>query len=250
MKKLLIAAAAVAVLLLAGACDSQQKTVYVQNSIPEGEFVYNLPCKVVGINQDKEGKSILFLWLHGGVSDVSKHSLFEFNHLDCCAADDSVLNYLAKNGIKAVALFPVCHQASVEHAVCWNDCYEDVKRMMDAYIDKGLIDTDRIYLAGSSDGGTGTWDFVEFHPDYFAVAMAQSCGRPRKTSVPVYFFNTSSEHDCTEEVNALVEQGNPIYYKFCSEAKHGGDAAECTTEFLDKFFSYRLSMRTDASEQK
>lgn len=242
-KSLLIAAVfAVAAAVTCGCCHKAPAGTSSE-SIPEGEFVYNLPCKVVGINQDKPGKSILFLWLHGGVSDVAKHSLFEFNHLDCCAADDSVLNYLTKKGVKAIALFPVCHQASVEHAVSWYDCYSDVKAIMDAYIDKGYVDTDRIYLAGSSDGGVGTWDYVEHYPDYFAVAISQSCSRPHPTDVPVYFFNTSSESDATEAVKELTDQGCPIYYKRCPDVKHGGDAKECTEEFLDKFFSYRRSAR-------
>lgn len=207
-------------------------------SLENGEFIYNLPCKVVNIHQEKEGKSILFLWLHGGVHDTAKHNLFGFNHLDCCAADDSVLNYLQKKNIKAVALFPVCHKSELDHPVAWRDCYDDVKHIIDDYVNKDLIDTNRIYLAGSSDGGVGTWDYVETHGDLFAVAMPMSCGRPRKTSIPVYFFNTDSEDDCTELVKELVDEGNEIYYRHCAEYKHGGDAAECTEEFLDKFFSY------------
>ena len=77
-------------------------TVYIHDTIktmPEGEFVYNLPCKVVNIHQEQEGKSLLFVWLHGGVRDRQRHDLLDStpidcsSHLDCCAADDSVLNY-------------------------------------------------------------------------------------------------------------------------------------------------------------
>lgn len=243
MKRVIIAVAVLVLTVMAGSCSGPKKTAAAPESIPEGEYVFNLPCKVIGINQDKPGKSIMFLWLHGGVADVSKHSLFEFNHLDCVAADDSIVNYLTKRGIKAIALFPVCHRASVQHAVSWYDCYSDVKAIMDAFIDKGLVDTDRIYLAGSSDGGVGTWDFVEHYPDYFAVAISQSCSRPHKTTVPVYFFNTASERDATEAVKELTDQGCPIYYKRCPDVKHGGDSKECTEEFLDKYFSYRRSQR-------
>lgn len=239
MNRKIFVAATAALLITAlamSSCKTQATTA--PQAFPNGEFTYNVPCKVVNIHQEKEGKSILFLWLHGGVYDVSKHDLFGFNHLDCCAADDSVLNYLQKKGIKAVALFPVCHRAGVEHPVHWRDCYGDVKHIIDDYIAKDLIDTNRIYLAGSSDGGTGTWDYVEQHGELFAVAMAQSCGRPRKTSVPMYFYNTSSEDDCTEQVKELTDQGYDITYHHFAEYKHGGDAAVCTEEFLDKFFSY------------
>ena len=52
--------------------DVQHKTLKVHDTLtvlPEGEFTYNLPCKVVNINQEKEGKSMLFIWLNGGVKD-------------------------------------------------------------------------------------------------------------------------------------------------------------------------------------
>lgn len=208
-------------------------------SIPEGEFTYNMPCKVVGIHQEKKGKSIMFLWLHGGVHDTSKHDFYGYNHLDCCDADDSVLCYLNDKGIKAIALFPLCHLAEVGHPVDWADCYEDVRRIMDDYISKGMIDTDRIYLAGSSDGGCGTWDFVEEHEDIFAAAMPMSCERPRKCTIPVYFFNTSDEEDCTAAVDSLRAEGyTNISYKRCYDQPHGGDATECTVELLDRYFSH------------
>lgn len=207
-------------------------------SLPNGEFIYNIPCKTVYIHQELAGKSIMFLWLHGGVHDSTMHDIFETNHFDCCAADDSVLNYLQKKNIKAVCLFPVCHKSEIFHGVAWRDCWSDVKSMVDAYVDKGLVDPDRIYLAGSSDGGTGTWDYAEAHPEVFAVGLAMSCGRPRRTSLPMYFFNTRREMDCTAKVDTLVSEGYNIRYRHCPEYKHGGDAAECTEAFLDEYFSH------------
>ena len=205
--------------------------------LPEGEFTYNLPCKVVNIHQEKEGKALLFIWLHGGVGDRKMHNLLDFNHLNCCAADDSVLNYLQEKNIKSIALFPICHKAQVANCVTWRDCYYEVMKMIEDYVNKGFVDSTRIYLAGSSDGGTGTWDFLERDESPFAAAMPMSCANPRKTSIPVYFFNTKREPDCTDRVNELNKQGSKIEYKHCPQYGHGGDSAECTFEFLDRFFS-------------
>jgi len=217
------------------------KIVYVHDTItntamPEGEFVYNLPCKVVNIHQELEGKSLLFIWLHGGVKDRSMHDLFEKNHLDCCGADDSVLNYLKKENLKAIALFPICHKAENGQCVAWRDCYGDVMKMIRDLVDKGIVDRNRIYLAGSSDGGTGTWDFLQMSEHVFAAAMPMSCGNPRKTTIPVYFFNTGREPDCTSQVESLNKCGSNIAYKRCAERWHGGDDVECTHEFLDRLF--------------
>lgn len=221
-------------------------TVFVHDTIavmPEGEFVYNLPCKVVNIHQKKRGKSLLFIWLHGGVHDRQRHDLLDSypqdcpSHLDCCAADDSVLNYLQQKNMKAIALFPICHKVENTNCVAWKDCYGDVMRMIRDLVDKGVVDAKRIFLAGSSDGGAGTWDYLVMSEKVFAAAMPMSCSNPRKTTIPVYFFNTQAEPDCTSEVVLLNQQGSNIEYKHSPAKWHGRDDIECTHEFLDRFFS-------------
>ena len=232
---------AISMLLMAACCNNHQESCDNKKTevvLPEGEFTYNLPCRVVHINADKPGKAIVWLWLHGGVRDYKKHDFFEFNHLDCCDADEIILKYLKDNGIKAIALFPVCHKANNPEPVTWIDCYDDVKHIINDYVNKGLVDTKRIYVTGSSDGGRGTWDYAEHHPEMFAAAIAMSCSEPRKVDIPIYFFGTSDETDRSEEIARLIEQGVNVKYKYCLEYKHGGDAAECTPELLQEFFSY------------
>ena len=76
------------VMLMVTACSKSVTT------LPEGEFTYNVPCRVVNINTEKPGKAIVLLWLHGGVHDYKKHDFFSFNHLDCVDADERILEYL------------------------------------------------------------------------------------------------------------------------------------------------------------
>lgn len=207
--------------------------------MPNGEFIYNLPCKVVNIHQELEGKSVLFLWLHGGVRDRKKHDLFGENHLDYCEADDMILRYLESHNIKAIALFPICHKAVNPECVAWKDCFAEVKHIIDDYVSKGLVDEKRIYLAGSSDGGTGTWDYAEMHPEVFASAIAMSCNNPRNVTIPIFFYNTRDEDDCSSQVAALQKKGsNILEYKYCGDVPHGGDAAQCTDDVLDRFFGF------------
>ena len=216
-------------------------------AMPADTLTYNLPCQVISIHPEKPGKALLFLWLHGGVRDRKIHSYFKHrNHWDNCAADDSIINYLRRHDIKAIALLPMCHKADSTQCVYWDACYDDVKHMIDNLVNKGLVDAQRIYVAGSSDGGRGTWDFVAQHPEVFAAAISMSCSEPQMTSVPTYFFNTADEDDCTLLVDKLRRNGaNILDYRYCPHYRHGGDAALCTDELLSKYFSFTLSKQAD-----
>ena len=240
MKINAILCGATMVIGLLASCVTQTRTVAVEPQMPAGTFTYNLPCQIMHIHPEKPGKALLFLWLHGGVHDQKIHSFFTHpNHYDNCAADDSIVQYLERHGIKAVALFPMCHRADLTHCIKWSECWDDVRVMIDDYVDKGLVDPQRIYLAGSSDGGRGTWDYAAEHGDVFAAAISMSCSEPRVTQVPTYFFNTADESDCTMKVAELRLQGaNILVYEYCSEYEHGGDAARCTDQLLNEFFSH------------
>ena len=43
--------------------------------------------------------------------------------------------------------------------------------LLDSLSDAHLIDTDRVYITGSSGGGIGTWFYIGEYPDYFAAAL-------------------------------------------------------------------------------
>ncbi|MBQ7690370.1 MAG: prolyl oligopeptidase family serine peptidase [Muribaculaceae bacterium] len=217
--------------------DTVHDTVTV---LPAGTFTYNLPCQVVHIHPEKEGKALLFLWLHGGVTDRKFHSYSTHpNHWDYAHADDDIINYLRKTETKAIALLPMCHKADRLQCVRWQDCYADVKAMIDQYVKSGLVDPKRIYVAGSSDGGDGTWNYVSQHPQVWAAAIAMQCNGPQMTSVSTYFYNSRDEADCESQVNRLKQSGaNIIDYEHHPELGHPDDIY-CTAARLAKFFSHR-----------
>ena len=173
--------------------NATKATIYDQTN---GTFIYNLPCKVTNIHQEKPGKSILLLWLHGGVHDKTLHDLSKFNHLDCCNADDSLLTYLENKGMKAIVLMPVCHKAALDHSVDWKQCYDDVKAIMDDLINKQLVDTNRIYLVGYSYGGDGAYALACHYPGTFAAVLTIASVTPHPEYVsrehPGSWWNVSN----------------------------------------------------------
>lgn len=200
-------------------------------------FTYNLPCKVAYIHPEKKGKAILVVWLHGGVHVQKLHDLRSKNHLDFCAADDSILHYLDKKGIKAVYLMPVCYKANLPKLLTWKDCADDIKCMIDAYVQQGIVDKKRIYLTGSSDGGTGTWDLAERFGNVFAAGLALSCDVAYKVSIPMFWHSTKDDGEYSQLAQELKAKGVRLEYQYHPNYEHGRDEQICTTAFLDKFFA-------------
>lgn len=220
------------------------KIVVYDTIMPEGIFTYDLPCKIEYINSELKGKAILVFWLHGGVMDRGAHSLLNKgnNHIDerRNTGYNAISTHLRLNSIKAVYIAPICHKAANPNCVRWIDCAGEIKHIIDDYVSKGFVDPDRIFIAGSSDGGTGTWDIVEKYGDWFAAAIPMSCGRPRRTSTIVYFSSTSREGNLQGAVDILNAQGCNIKYQYYPNEKHGGDEKfSCDNDHLTKVFKHK-----------
>ena len=206
-----------------------------------GEYIYNIPCKVIVVHPELEGKALLMLWLHGGVHTPKAFTLLDSTSCSrYTTVPDTMKSYFERTGTKAIMLLPVCKHANTTDLQTWPDCWVDVKTMIDAYVDKGLVDKSRIYVSGSSDGGTGTWQYVAQHPDVFAAGIALSSSRYQEnTTIPVWWFTTADEADCTEKAKQLKASGIQVEYKHCGDAKHGGDQREITDELMDKLLSIK-----------
>ena len=217
------------------------RTQAPNSSLPvAGEYIYNIPCKVMVIHPELPGKALLMLWLHGGVHTPKAFTLLD-DSISCShytTVPDTMRSYFERTGTKAIMLLPVCKHAHTTDLQTWPDCWPDVKAMIDSYVDKGLVDPSRIYVSGSSDGGTGTWQYVTQHPDVFAAGIALSSSRYQEgTTIPVWWFTTADEADCTEQARQMKESGIQVEYKHCPDAKHGGDQREITDDLMNQLLS-------------
>ncbi len=66
--------------------------------------------------------------------------------------------------------------------------------LVDDFIKKNPIDTNRIYVTGLSMGGFGTWDAIQRRPDFFAAAVPVCGGgdtaeAPKLTKLPIWIFH-------------------------------------------------------------
>jgi len=134
---------------------SHNDTLYYRELLPE--------------NYTPQKKYPLVLFLHGAGEKGSDNSA-QLIH-----GSKMFTNPVHREKYPAIVLFPQCSKNS------WWD-YEKrsdgrgarlwaVKELLDSYLVKETVDTDRIYIMGLSMGGFGTFDLVCRFPDIFAAAI-------------------------------------------------------------------------------
>lgn len=178
-------------------------------------------------NMEKSGKALLVLWLHGGITLTPQWTsmLDGEDYFTWPKADNYIVKYIKNNGEKAVFLLPICHHSEKHPCKRWDDCASDIKKIIDDYINSGIVDKNRIYLTGSSDGGRGVWDIVRRYPHYFAAAMPLSIapGIELNDSTPIYWNTTRTEGDCSNLYYQYKKQNPNIHYWHHPDLEHGQD---------------------------
>jgi len=126
-----------------------------------------------------------------------------------------------------------------------------VKDLLDQYIAKGIVDTDRVYIIGLSMGGMGTFDMACRFPDVFAAAIP-ICGgvnpeRLKATAGKVKFRIYHGDKDDTVPVDnsrrayrALKEYGADVEYFEIVGCNHlSWDPAFNQPDFLSWLFQQK-----------
>jgi pimeloyl-ACP methyl ester carboxylesterase len=112
------------------------------------------------------------------------------------------------------------------------------------------IDPDRVYVAGHSLGGYGTWHFIETRPDEFAAAIPLSgAGDPalakNMVNVPIWAFHGETDRNVPVEgsrdvINAIRQAGGkPKYTEFPEVGHYLNPSLNATPGILDWLFAQR-----------
>lgn len=99
-----------------------------------------------------------------------------------------------------------------------------VKELLDSYIQKGIVDTDQIHIAGLSMGAIGSFDLVRRYPNFFRTATP-ICGGANldrlknfkgKTIFRIYHGSADDTVDVIwsrDAYETLKNSGKEVYYK-------------------------------------
>lgn len=115
----------------------------------------------IGHSDDMQ-KPLLLIYLHGGSSrgNDNETQLKE-------AAVDSFYTYLTSRNIPATMIVPQCPPGGG-----WiSTLRRVVNELAKTLISSGQVDAGRVYVAGGSMGGTGTWCQLSSFPNFYAAAM-------------------------------------------------------------------------------
>jgi len=112
-----------------------------------------------------------------------------------------------------ITVAPYCEEYT------WLGCLHLVNNFLDYFIDKDFIDSDRVYITGSSMGGYTCWALGVMYPEKFAAAVI-CCGggmyfAADRIKFPVWAFHG-------EEDTVVLPRESEIMVKRINEC--GGDA--------------------------
>lgn len=107
-------------------------------------------------------KASLVIYLHGGSSKGNDNET-QIQE----PGVNAISTWLSENNRKAIMLVPQCPAD-----MSWLGTMQDaIVHLLQTYIDRGVVDANKVYIFGGSMGGTGTWNILSNHPDFFAAAM-------------------------------------------------------------------------------
>lgn len=195
--------------------------------------------KAVIAAENGQSSPILVVYLHGG----SKRG----NDNERQMKDQAILtiaNYLSDRRIPAIMLVPQCPDSQT-----WGrGTDEAVRNLIEEYVKLGEIDACRIYLLGSSMGGTGAWYMASAYPSLFAAVMPVAgsprfCDSNRVANTPVYTVMGSGDRMMSvarvnDFVNQLKEKGG----KVIMDVEEGwGHVQTCTDSYISQRLDWLFS---------
>ena len=176
MKKQLAALLAVLVLLSAfslpaAAAPLSAGTALLNAQFKDGavdggyDYVAFSPVK----GETDTAKYPLLVWLHGRQSGAYPRAQLQRYEFSNWASDEYQARFSPEGGC---FLFAPRESRSGKNDWESSMC-ATLKMTVDAYVAENAahIDTDRIYIAGYSTGGSMVWDMITRYPDFFAAAM-------------------------------------------------------------------------------
>ena len=188
------------------------------------------------MNWDLPEKASLFLFFHGAGERGSD------NEKQLIIGAREVTEWCRKNKQKVLLIFPQCPEGkqwvdtpwgAPEHKIgAESESMKLAMALLDEQLKDQDIDSDRVYVAGISMGGFGTWDAISRYPEKFAAAFpvcggADCAMAERIKDIPILTYHGSADTvvlpNRSRDITAAVRNagGTKITYIELSGVHHG-----------------------------
>lgn len=214
-----------------------------------GKYEYadiTLPYRQLMLNQEKSGKNILVVQLHGGTARGTDNVA----QLEASAVD-SVERYLQEHGIKACFVLPQCASDRV-----WNESRRTytvtmtdvLTHWLEEFIASNNVDAEQVFITGYSAGGSGAWRMANDNPGMFAAACIAAANpvmveAAKVKDTPIYAIAGANDaimdaNKIEDFVNQLVQLGDDARFDLLPNKDHFGT---CDTAFTNDRLTWTLS---------
>lgn len=144
--------------------------------------------------------------------------------------------------------------AGANPAAAKGEGIHDAAALIKDLVTKYPIDTNRIYVVGCSDGGTGTFGAVTYYPDIFAgaVAIAGSWNpeyAPKMTTVPIVAMHGANDDvippQSARDTMGLIKEygGQAFYYEFPGQNHNCPAPQYYTSRIWDWLFAQKKTTK-------
>ena len=129
----------------------------------------DLPYRYFTFNSGKGEAPMLVVYLHDskGNGQQNREQMHQYGL-------KVVYDYLSRHSQNAILVVPQCRKDRYwyeSYATLGETMNKILYRFINDFIKERCIDKNRVYIMGSSSGGTGVWNMVSKYPKMFAAAM-------------------------------------------------------------------------------
>ncbi len=220
-----------------------------------------IPVRLYVPQAVKSGEKIpMLVLLHGGGSTVDE-PFRESGDLIAKKAEEYGVLLMAADGCVrncsyGCKLMPEGIAAAMIAAFTDNEKTLEAKRLSEDsvvqriryYCEKYPVDTTRVYLAGNSMGGMGSFYLAQQHPELF-TAIAPSSAAPQADAfdteplkdMPIYYTAGTEDDHGFCHLQRAAEMFMPTCKNMIFDAVEGGTHGHCWVDTLDKWFPFLLA---------
>lgn len=224
----LLIAAAIAIPLVSSMAQKPE-TAFEPRTFQDGDFT--LPYRIYVPKDLAPGQKVPLVLFFHGAGERGDNNIRQLHH-----AVPGLFSYVTKNNVPAIIVAPQCPTGKQWVNVPWgglehtmpaepSEAMHAALALLKNCMETLPVDPRKVYVAGISMGGFGTWDAIQRHPELFAAAIPVCGGgdvkeAPKLVGLPIWAFHGDQDQSVkvsrSRDMIAAIKAagGDPKYTEY------------------------------------